>query len=50
MAFDWTQYLRQWRNACDYLDELAFDPHTALAAALLEADSIIEGLAIPKVP
>jgi hypothetical protein len=40
--------LRQWRNACDYLDDLEFDPGTALTAALVEADLIFAGLVAPK--
>lgn len=42
--------LRQWRNACDYLDDLAFDPQATLPAALQEADFIFASLAPPKIP
>jgi hypothetical protein len=42
--------LRQWRNACDYLDDLGFDPQTSLVAALQEADYIFASLVPPKAP
>lgn len=42
--------LRQWRNACDYLDDLAFDPHTVLAAAVAEADVVVASLVPPTTP
>jgi hypothetical protein len=34
---DKLQRLREWRNECDYLDELTFDPQIVLASALSEA-------------
>jgi|SRR5208282_2222987 len=42
--------LRQRRNACDYLDDLVFDPDAVLKAALREADFIFAGLVPPNNP
>lgn len=42
--------LRQWRNACDYLDDLAFHPQITLSAAIQEADLIFASLIPPSKP
>lgn len=42
--------LRQWRNACDYLDDVGFDLATTLAVALQEADFILASLVPPQRP
>lgn len=40
--------LRDWRNECDYRDQLKFDCKTLLGLALREASSIIANLALPN--
>jgi len=39
--------LREWRNACDYQDELAFDPKSTLAFAVIEARYVYDRLTPP---
>lgn len=39
--------LRQWRNECDYLDDLTFDLDATATAALKEADYVIQSLPPP---
>jgi hypothetical protein len=39
--------LRDWRNECDYQDELGFAPESALGTALGEASYIFSSLAPP---
>lgn len=42
--------LRQWRNACDYEDDVAGDLNTMAASALDEADRVLAGLSPPAPP
>ncbi|HEV2947576.1 MAG TPA: hypothetical protein VGX70_09385 [Gemmataceae bacterium] len=39
--------LRDWRNECDYKDELTFDLDSAMGPALKEADYIFSSLVPP---
>jgi hypothetical protein len=36
--------LREWRNACDYEDQLPFDPGPILTLALDQSSSVVSGL------
>jgi hypothetical protein len=36
--------LREWRNACDYEDQLPFDPGPILTLALDQSSSVLSGL------
>jgi hypothetical protein len=38
------QRLREWRNECDYLDQLNFDPQSVLPTALAEVDRVFAAL------
>jgi len=40
--------LRDWRNDCDYQDQLNFDPKMGLVSALQEADYIFSSLTAPR--
>jgi len=39
--------LRDWRNECDYQDQLSFDPQSAIGSALQDAAYILSSLAPP---
>jgi hypothetical protein len=39
--------LRDWRNDCDYQDQLSFDPQIALGSALADADYVVTSLKPP---
>jgi hypothetical protein len=41
---DKLERLREWRNGCDYEDNLSFDPQRVLSLALSEAGSVISSL------
>jgi hypothetical protein len=42
--------LREWRNECDYYDQLTFDPHALLGAVLAEAHEVFAALTAPAGP
>ena len=44
---DKLQRLREWRNECDYHDQLSFDPQTVLNRALSEASYVVSSLTPP---
>jgi hypothetical protein len=39
--------LRDWRNDCDYQDQLSFDPQIALGSALADAGYVLSSLTPP---
>jgi hypothetical protein len=40
--------LRQWRNECDYFDDLTFDLQAAIQGGLSEAEYLFSSLISPK--
>jgi hypothetical protein len=47
---DKLQRLREWRNECDYYDDLSFDPEIVLIHALSEASDVVSQLMPPPSP
>jgi hypothetical protein len=47
---DRLQRLREWRNECDYYDQLSFDPEAILKLALSEAGQVVSSLPPPATP
>jgi hypothetical protein len=45
---DKLQRLREWRNECDYHDQLTFDPEKTLPNALSEASAVFAALPSPS--
>jgi hypothetical protein len=47
---DKLQRLREWRNECDYHDDLSFDARVILDTAVIDATYVFNSLAPPSPP
>jgi len=45
---DRLERLRQWRNECDYVDDIGFDLSAAVSQGLAQAERLIQSLQVPN--